>query len=163
MSMVKLRTSPLMFPQEVEALRALLLSMNPQHVLEWGTGGSTLFWPKLVPNSDWLALDHDAAYIKALEGRVADNVTLLHLPFPDYYNLRAKRVGTFDLIIVDGRERVRCLDAARALLNSSGAAVLHDMHRARYAPVRELYRKVTVPCPAHSNGRGGLWLLRDPK
>jgi predicted O-methyltransferase YrrM len=163
MSAVKLRAGPLMFPREIAALRGLLLSLQPRRVLEWGTGGSTLYWPPLFPAIDWVALDHDPAYIQALRGRVAANVTLVHLPFPAYYRLRAEEAGTFDLIIVDGRERVRCLDAARSLLNPGGAAVLHDMHRARYAPARKLYRDVTVLCPVHSNGHGGLWLLREPK
>ncbi len=149
---------------EIEALRAVLEERKPERVLEWGAGGSTLYWPKLFPEIKWLSIEHNPDYARALEGKTAPNVTLMQLDYPDYHELKAEQVGTFDLIIVDGRHRVRCLDVARDLLNPGGAAILHDAGRERYAPAKDYYSLLSVLSPP-KKGKDprGLWLLSDPK
>jgi predicted O-methyltransferase YrrM len=160
---VTLHPVPLLDEPEVRALHALFKARQPARVLEWGGGGSTLYWPACYPAIDWVTLEHNPVYAEALRRcTLPDNVTLIERAYPEYYSMRAAEIGTFDLIIVDGRERVRCLDAARLLLNPGGAAVLHDSSRERYAPARKLYQSVTVLCGPNAKGRRGLWLLQGP-
>ena len=162
MKAASLKPVPMMDAPEVEALRALLAERKPRRVLEWGAGGSTLYWPAQLPDVEWVAIEHNPEYAAALEGRLNANTTLHRLDFPDYYRL-GPEFGTFDLIIVDGRRRVRCLDAARELLAPGGAVVLHDAGRERYAPGRAFYKKVTVlHPPKEGKDPRGLWLLEGP-
>lgn len=153
-------TQPMMNPGEVEAFRKVIESVKPRRVLEWGAGASTLYWPKLFPAIEWLAVEHDYAWAAAVQANLQPNTRLMFLPFPDYYRLDE---GTFDLIIVDGRERVRCLDAARKLLNPGGVVLLHDYSRRRYSAWRNYYCRGDVLVPA-TNGKDprGLMRLSDP-
>jgi hypothetical protein len=149
---------------EIEALRTVLFARKPKRVLEWGAGGSTLYWPAMFPEIEWVSVEHNPAYAQALQGKLPPNATLRQLDFPKYHELRAAELGgLFDLIIVDGRRRVRCLDVARELLNEGGAAILHDAGRARYAPAKAFYKQVTVlHPPKKAKDPRGLWLLTGP-
>jgi hypothetical protein len=162
---VTLKPYPMMDEPEIAALRALLEERKPRRVLEWGAGGSTLYWPSMFPEIDWWSVEHNPAYAQALKGKTPPNVTLLQLAYPAYHELKPADVGgLFDLIIVDGRQRVRCLDIARDLLNPGGAAVLHDAGRERYTPARLLYQVVTVlHPPKKTKDPRGLWLLTGPR
>lgn len=162
---VSLRAVPMMDPPEVEALRRVLEERRPKRVLEWGAGGSTLYWPARFPEIDWWSVEHNPDYARALKGKTPPSVTLLELAFPAYHELKAQDVGgLFDLIIVDGRRRVRCLDIARDLLAPDGVCLLHDAGRARYAPARDYYQAVTVLVePKKAKDPRGLWLLAGPR
>jgi hypothetical protein len=150
---------------EIAALRKILFARKPKRVLEWGAGGSTLYWPAMFPEIEWVAVEHNPAYAQALQGKTPPNVRLLHLAYPEYHELTAAELGgKFDLVIVDGRKRVRCLDMARDLLEPGGAAILHDAGRERYAPARAYYRSVTVLHPPKpGKDPRGLWILSDPR
>jgi len=164
MANIELKPYPMMDKPEIEALRAILEERKPTRVLEWGSGGSTIYWPKLFPDIEWFSIEHNPDYAQALKGKTPANVTLLQLDYPAYHELKAEDVGTFDLIIVDGRKRVRCLDVARDLLNPGGAAILHDAGRERYAPARDYYGSITVLSPPKkAKDPRGLWLLSEPK
>jgi hypothetical protein len=132
--------------------------------LEWGCGASTLYWPRLFPFVEWVTLEHDPAWYAALlDEDLPENVTLLHLPYPDYYSVETQALGRFDFIIVDGRERVKCLNAARHLLLPGGIALLHDSSRARYTPASSYYATVTDICPPNAHGKRGLRTFENPR
>ncbi len=133
---------PMMDPDEVEAMRAVLLERKPRRVLEWGSGGSTLVWPRELPDADWLSIEHDPAYARAIRDRLPPNVDLRVLPYPDYWMLDPGEVGKFDLIVVDGRKRLLCLEQARQLLADDGAVLLHDAGRERYHSAFNWYGKI---------------------
>jgi len=163
---IKLERAPLMDPGEIVVLRDLLVKYHPQRVLEWGSGGSTLTWPVMFPEMEWWTVEHNPAYYEALRSQVGSNVHLVHLPFPDYYNLRPASVGQFDFIIVDGRKRVECLSAARALLRPGAVAVLHDSSRERYRPAWAYYHEVQELVPpnlARGKDQRGLTLFARPR
>jgi hypothetical protein len=154
----------MMDPPEIKAMRAVLNERRPRRVLEWGSGGSTMYWPRMFPLIDWVSIEHNPDYAQALKGKITPNVTLKQLDFPDYHELRPDQVGMFDLIIVDGRKRVRCLEIGRDLLVHGGAVLLHDAGRERYATARKYYQTITVLSPAKkARDPRGLWLLTDPR
>lgn len=161
--MITLADVPMMNPKETMALRLLIGTRKPKRVLEWGAGASTLYFPKYFPSVEWLSVEHNADYAEAVAKQLPPNVTLLRLDFPEYYQLTSNEVGKFDLIIVDGRKRVRCLDAARELLNPGGAVVLHDSGRARYAPAKEFYKEMkTLVDPTPTKDPRGLAMFTKP-
>lgn len=161
---IRLQPYPMMDVPEITALRRVLNERQPRRVLEWGSGGSTLYWPRMFPAVDWLSVEHNPLYVMALKGKMSPNVTLLQLDYPAYYELTPEKMGMFDLIIVDGRHRVRCLNIGRDLLVHGGAVVLHDAGRERYAPARKFYQTITVLSPPKkARDPRGLWILTAPR
>lgn len=154
---------PIMDAPEIAAIHAMLDARQPARVLEWGAGASTLYWSQHYPDIEWVTLEHDAAWFAAVKERQPANVTLLHLPYPDYYSIEPQAIGRFSFIIVDGRERVRCLDAARHLLLPEGVALLHDSSRARYDEAVKYYNATRDLCPPNAKGKRGLRCYAQPR
>lgn len=165
--MKKLLDTPWMNKNEIGALTALIERRQVTRVLEWGGGGSTLYWPRLFPDIEWLTIEHDPRYAEAIRTRMTSNVTLLERLPPAYYDLTPEKVGTFDLILVDGLGawRVTCLDRARRLLSPDGVAVLHDAANPRHDAANDIYNDVRELCKSDSprKRRRGLRIFRDPK
>ena len=154
---------PMMYPPEIAAFEKLLVERAPTKVLEWGSGSSTLYWPPKFPNIQWLSIEHQQFYANFVRTRASPNVLLLHLGFPEYYELPNLPLQKFDLILVDGRQRVKCLAKSRYLLSDQGIVVLHDVWRERYSPAKEIYNKLTVLVPpAPVKDPRGLWMLEEP-
>lgn len=156
-------TVPMLNPSEVEALRKRLALLAPgSRVLEWGAGGSTLYWPREFPELEWVTVEHDPAWAKAVRPRLPGNARLIERELGHaYWRLEE---GTFDLIIVDGRERVRCMDAARAYLRPGGAVILHDSSRRRYGPGMDYYKHQTLLAqPTSGRDPRGMTMLTGPE
>jgi len=50
--------------------------------------------------------------------------------------------GQFDVIIIDGRFRRRCLEVAAQVIAPDGIVILHDAQKTHYHPSLELYQQV---------------------
>jgi predicted O-methyltransferase YrrM len=127
--------------QEVTILDNLLNELQPRTCLEWGSGGSTLYFPVTHKESimSWTSLEHDKNWYELVKAeRPSPNVTLIYQDFPEYLTLPN---GKFDFILVDGRQRLACLQAIkdRELLAKGGIVVLHDSGRLRYRPGFDLF------------------------
>lgn len=129
---------------------------KPLSVLEWGSGGSTLYFSRLLPSgSRWFTLEHHPIWAERVRRKIVrehlDHVTLVHVPtnhvhekgsgdgteatFHDYVHYPETMAMAFDLIIVDGRARVPCANVGWKLLEPDGLLVLHDAQRAYYHPL----------------------------
>jgi SAM-dependent methyltransferase len=159
---MEIKPEPRMNESEVVALHTLLDTRRPRRVLEWGGGGSTLYWPAAYPDIDWVTIEHDPAWLEGLKASAGPNVKLLYLAAPDYYTITPAAVGFFDSIIVDALHRVKCLSQARNLLAPGGVVVLHDSSRPKWRPGWEYYTQVTQAAPPEK-GRRGLVLLDKPR
>ena len=93
-------------------------------VMEFGAGQSTLWWSKRC--RELLSFEPNASWYSYLRGRVLANVQLYHLP----YNLEGLEacLGTqqFDVIIVDGFDRLKACQVARRCLKPDGAIILDN-------------------------------------
>lgn len=115
-------------------------------VLEFGAGASTLWIARRSLRID--SVEHDQAWALKVKTEIArskiENVSV-HYGRPDngyreYVELGkkvAKERGPFDLVLVDGRERVRCVEAVCASVKSGGYLVLDNAERPRYAEARK--------------------------
>jgi len=162
---MKIIPKPLMNPEEIQALHKLIKERKPRQVLEWGGGGSTLYWPNAYPEIDWVTIESEPEWYAALKPRVRESVTLLHLVPPDIYSVTPTAIGTFDLIIVDCKTwRVECLDNARNLLNPGGVVVQHDSWQPRWRPGWKYYGEpVQLAAPRTKGKRRGLVMFDKPK
>jgi Methyltransferase domain len=110
-------------------------------VFEFGGGGSTLWF--LDHDLEVVTVEHDQAWSRVLQETAASpRWTLLVRPlgidgtsyvgtidqYPDAH---------FDLVVVDGRERARCVRASLAKIKPGGTLVVDDVDRERYARALE--------------------------
>jgi len=120
-------------------------------LFEWGSGGSTLFYAKLVKQV--ISIEYDKAYFdfvkQQLQGR--ENAQLVLAPpektgefksfapqhLGSYFDQYVKTIdqypdGTFDVIVVDGRQRNECFKRALNKINPEGIIVFDNFEREIY-------------------------------
>jgi hypothetical protein len=119
------------------------------HVLEWGAGGSTFYFPDMLRRyrfrHNWTAIEHDPLWaaacasvkwpmvtIKLFDYGVTDQETLWTMPMDEYVGYPATLGRQWHVILIDGRKRRRCLVEARRLLKPDGVVLLHDADREYY-------------------------------
>lgn len=145
--------APAMSAQHLEAVWHYLESYPAPTVLEWGCGGSTVHLVRKLAESGrtfrWIAIEHSSEW----ERRVAAEVDGLpveilrhdkteivsgplgrsvRVPTLEYVNRPLSLGLRFDLILVDGRRRARCIAVAREVLAPGGVILLHDAQRHHY-------------------------------
>lgn len=112
--------------------------LRAKRVFEYGAGNSTLFWG--VRCAEVLSVESDAAWHRRLAGQVPANVRLEHRSQPaDYVAVLGREPAAFDLIVVDGIERLACCRQAPAKLNPGGLVILDnaDWHPGSAAVLRQ--------------------------
>ena len=138
--------------RKIAYLKQVLRSFQTDtvHVLEWGSGGSTIYFPRFLRQEGipftWTSIEHDKEWQMAVSKEVAempevrvklfdaggDNPRRRDVPMDEYVEYPRKLGKKFDLIIVDGRKRRRCLLEARNLLSQNGVVILDDAFRPYY-------------------------------
>jgi SAM-dependent methyltransferase len=123
-------------------------------VLEWGSGRSTNYFPELLQTEGiectWTSLEHDPKWAAEVQkrGTKGVKVILAGKDTPEY--LQPK--GLYDVIYVDGRNRVKCLQHAKSILKPDGIVILHDAEREKYIPGFKGYQGHTI-----ITGKAMLW------
>ena len=125
----------------IPLLAKWMFIVYPHRILEWGPGKSTRLMARLRPDAEIITYEHDYNWFKVAKQTLAPfkNVDLrLREKDKDYSHPDVK--GKFDLIFVDGRERVECMKFAKDHLAKYGALLLHDCERPRYEEGVKLFR-----------------------
>lgn len=102
-------------------------------VFEYGSGGSTLWWASKVRKV--VSCEHDARWHQKIRMTCPDNVELHHIPLEyggDYSKKILQFENAFDLVIVDGRDRVNCAINAMKALKPDGVIVWDNSERTAY-------------------------------
>lgn len=123
---------------------------KPIKVFEWGSGGSTYYFAKFLTSLDakfeWVSVEYNKRWFEDVSRAVSwcDSVKIYpYLVKNDWLKQRRTKMDTYiksasklgcdyDLILVDGRKRRRCVLEASKLLGYRGRVVLHDAHREYY-------------------------------
>jgi len=153
--MIRLRT-PWWTYRAIGAVEAHLRALDGRaRVFEYGSGASSLW---LAERSGELhTVEHDAGWAAIMRDALDDagcpGTVILHevpavalehpvtrsgrrgedtVDYTDYANAIGRAGGQFDLVVVDGRARVACLNAALPHLAPGGLAVFDDAQRLRY-------------------------------
>ena len=106
-------------------------------IFEYGSGNSTLFYAKRVKRV--VSVEHDEAWFKKIVEEKASNAEMIftHLEKGGEYCQKAKLLGEkFEVIIVDGRDRVNCCKHSIDALTPNGVLVLDDSEREMYQEAR---------------------------
>ncbi|MEF1254501.1 hypothetical protein [Vibrio sp. M260112] len=117
---------------------------DTHRIFEFGSGNSTNFYSARA--SFVHAVEHDEKWVEYLRRNnfLKGNVSLQHVSLEDGYSRSFEKrsdTGTFDLIIVDGRERVSCIKSVISLVNECAVIVLDDSERERYKDAIEALTK----------------------
>ena len=106
-------------------------------VLEFGSGFSTIWYAtqcnsviSIEHNADWLGLVHKAGLSNA-------TVILQHLP---YFETAIPLVEhkCYDLLVIDGRNRVKCFLSSYHLVKPGGYCIFDDAQRDYYSPAIDI-------------------------
>lgn len=102
-------------------------------VFEFGCGNSTLWYGKKVLSV--VALEHDVHWFNKIKSISPKNVKLNHVDLTDgskYSQFLSTLECKFDLIIIDGRDRVNCIKNSLDSLSDKGVIILDDSERDSY-------------------------------
>lgn len=106
-------------------------------VFEYGSGSSTEFYAKRA--GAVTSVEHDKDWFDLVSKKNPANAEIIFckLERDGDYSKKAKSLGKkFDIIIVDGRDRVNCCKYSIDALSTSGVIVLDDSEREIYHPAR---------------------------
>lgn len=107
-------------------------------VFEYGSGGSTLWWASRVKNV--VAVEHDMQWYEKVLNALPANVEIQYVKL-EYGSAYCKTVagyqGKFDIVVVDGRDRVNCVKNCLAALKSGGVVILDNSERHEYKEGKE--------------------------
>jgi protein O-GlcNAc transferase len=124
-------------------------------MLEWGSGGSTLYFPHFVEK--YYSIEHDLDWSKKIQLQIADNVEFHHVPWDSPRTIPTQRsqfktyiehvhtlgVKTFDKVLVDGRARGYCVEEVLPYLHKDSIVFMHDFwNREQYHVVFKWYDEV---------------------
>lgn len=110
-------------------------------ILEWGSGGSTVFFAE--KGAEVICVEHDASWVKLLKSelvrrKLSARVSINQIDLTaNYVDIVDELSGGFDLVVVDGRRRVECVSKAHNRVVPGGWLVLDDSDREAYSPAYE--------------------------
>ncbi|RZJ43959.1 MAG: FkbM family methyltransferase [Brevundimonas sp.] len=102
-------------------------------VFEFGSGGSTIWWAARAKSV--VSVEHDAAWAEEIRPQLPDSVDYHHeplVPGGDYSRKAETLGGPYDIVIVDGRDRVNSALSSRSTLSPSGVIIWDNAERRRY-------------------------------
>lgn len=102
-------------------------------VFEWGAGNSTLFWAHYA--KEVVSVESDQEWYKKMKVLVPDHVTIKYRDLVyggDYSKEIFHEKEKFDIIVIDGRDRVRCATNCVEKLKEDGIIIWDNTDRENY-------------------------------
>lgn len=102
-------------------------------VFEFGSGNSTFFYAKYAGLV--VSVEHDKAWYDMIVSKKPENAEMIFCELVrdgDYCRMPIKLEEKFDILIVDGRDRVNCCKQAVNAVSDHGVIVLDDSEREFY-------------------------------
>jgi len=103
-------------------------------VFEYGSGNSTLWWSNRVCKV--VSCEHSKEWYQLMKPMVPTNVEYLHIDLVhggDYSKELLKYKNYFDIVVIDGRDRVNCARNSLLALKNNGVIVWDNSDREKYA------------------------------
>jgi len=118
------------YPAMQFILRRVRSDMN---VFEYACCSSTLWWAERV--NEVVACEHDFTWYQDVTSKLPRNATIHHVPLVyggDYSSLVSSLGRKFDVIVIDGRDRVNCAVNAVTSLTPAGIIIWDNSDRREY-------------------------------
>jgi len=111
-------------------------SLNNLSVFEYGSGNSTLWFAQRVKKI--VSVEHDKKWFDLMKPKLS-NLTNVEYKFKalennDYETEILKSTDLYDLVIIDGRRRIKCAKNALNKLTDKGLILWDNSDRENYAP-----------------------------
>lgn len=101
-------------------------------VFEFGCGNSTRWWSRRVQRV--VSCEHDAGWYNRIATTLPPNAQCHHVPREQYADFVTGFTGQFDVIVIDGVERVACARTCLGALKEDGVIVWDNSDRNEYQP-----------------------------
>jgi len=161
-TMPKISKIPLWAPEAVGKISEFLMGRPKAKVLEFGSGGSTIWLSSY--DVDLISIEHDQTWFSALQSKLEEqkisNVSLLYREKPYFKIADEFPDHHFDLILVDGRDRNECIQASLKKVKNGGLLVLDDAQRTRYRVGRNLLEAFPSVRYHHPHRHTQIWFIR---
>ena len=117
---------------------------KPKRILEWGTGLSTEMLSVFCPESEIISYENKLSFYLFNKFKLIPfpNIKLYYVPNLKKYYRRPLKLGQFDFIFIDGRERANCLKIAKKIVKDDGFVMVHDYNREKYKKGIDLFKIV---------------------
>ena len=107
-------------------------------LFEYGSGASTSYFSKKVQTV--VSVEHDEQWFNLVKANLPNNVTLIFEPLNTngtYCRLIHQFNNKFDIVLIDGRDRVNCVKESISKLSERGILILDNSNRERYNEIFE--------------------------
>jgi len=166
--------TPWLVPKSIIEIENLLSKIISPKVLEFGMGNSTIWFHKKF-DCEIFSIEHDKEwYNKIKESIKNEKVTLVlkeSMPIDPLNDLLIVSYADsvdhfsdeyFDLILIDGRNRVECFEHSERLLKKGGLLVLDNSERHDYIKIMNDYSTKTKETFVSENDPNGwsttIWI-----
>lgn len=102
-------------------------------VFEWGMGNSTLFWSQYV--GEVVSVESDLKWYQKMQKFIPQNVRAKYCELEyggEYCRSILDEAEKFDIILIDGRDRVRCAYNSVGKLKKNGIIIWDNTDRSEY-------------------------------
>jgi precorrin-6B methylase 2 len=123
------------------SLRFIESKLSPDmEVFEFGSGASTLWWARRVRHV--VSCEDDREWLERTRARAPENVHLIHATSEGqaYSSAILPYTARFDLVVIDGSDRVDCARNSLGALKPGGVILWDNTDREQYRPGFELLR-----------------------
>ncbi|NVO13646.1 MAG: SAM-dependent methyltransferase [Rhodoplanes sp.] len=100
------------------------LELRGRRVFEFGSGGSTLFWARR--GATVCSVEHHVPWFEKMKKHAGGTIMLIGQPDLAKYPEEIRALGEFDIILVDGAERMNCTRSAIEHLAPDGMLILDN-------------------------------------
>ncbi len=107
-------------------------------VFEYGSGYSTLWFARHT--KEVCSVEHDNVWYDIVRTMLPDNARIIKAELEDktgYASTIDRFEKEFDIIIIDGRHRVKCVETSLPKLSPTGVFIIDDWERPRYHVVAD--------------------------
>ena len=117
-------------------------------IFEYGSGNSTLWYATKV--NSVTSVEHDNTWFEKIKSDMPKNVNIYYNELiygGEYANYSNRLNKQYDIVIVDGRDRVNCIKNSINSISESGVIILDDSEREQYSDgisflLKEGFKKV---------------------
>jgi hypothetical protein len=102
-------------------------------VFEYGSGNSTIWFASKVKHI--VSIEHDPGFYSSIYQKITlfDNVAYELIELKDSYSQKIQEYrNEFDIVIIDGRERVQCTKNSISALKQDGIIIFDNSDRTEY-------------------------------
>lgn len=110
-----------------------------QHIFEFGSGNSTRYFAQRC--AEIISVEHDKNWYEGGIKNKPETATILYCPLDEdgeYCRAAIHSGKQFEIIIVDGRDRVNCCKQSIPALKKNGVMIIDDSEREKYNEARSV-------------------------